>query len=54
MTDTTKTKDETPIDQPPCSECGSTEHTLGSHEGNVPVSPMGSHEGNSAPTGTTT
>jgi hypothetical protein len=59
MTDTTKTKDETPTDPQDPGQGGGTDDTTGHHEtngtggGGTTVSPMGHHETNGAPTGTT-
>jgi hypothetical protein len=50
MTDTTNVKPGEKDGVVPCTECGSTAHTTGHHEGNA--EPMGHHEGNSIPTGT--
>jgi hypothetical protein len=56
MTDTTIASDKPPTDpRPPCTVCGSREHTTqGHHDNEEPTggaSPMGHHD-NSVPTGT--
>ena len=54
MTDTTVASDKPPTDpRPPCSICGSTDHTTGHHEngGEPTATPLGHHE-NGVPTGT--
>jgi hypothetical protein len=54
MTDTTQASDKPPTDpRPPCTVCGSKDHTAGFHEngGGGTATPTGFHE-NSVPTGT--
>ncbi|MDQ3789048.1 MAG: hypothetical protein M3422_17610 [Actinomycetota bacterium] len=50
MTDTTTTGTKEPTDpRPPCTECGSTDHTTGYHDNNQPA---GYHD-NAVPAGGT-